>query len=165
MAATLLTSKLESRRVSWFTTPRECYNISLMTRGLFGFLEIHLAPLDAKNMFVGEERHQILRGSKTLFCPTLGQAGVMSPEESCFGKVLGLWTRLCEYKGESSLGIAMPTSIKAMDPFLRIRKKIGSMVNLDSTRQTALAVTGSGEEEAQASRRGLLYRKGRERVL
>lgn len=36
-------------------------------------------------------------------------------------------------------------------PFLRIRKKISPMVNLDATRQTALTITGSGDEEEAPS--------------
>lgn len=40
--------------------------------------------------------------------------------------------------------------IKAIDPFLQNRKKIDPLVNLDATRQTVLAITDSGKEEASA---------------
>lgn len=46
-----------------------------------------------------------------------------------------------------NLEIPVPVSIKAEDPFMWIRKKIGPMVNLEATRQTVLAITDSGEEE------------------
>lgn len=42
----------------------------------------------------------------------------------------------------------MPARIKDKDPFLGMRKKVGLMVNLEATRQTATA-TSDSEEEAQ----------------
>lgn len=48
-------------------------------------------------------------------------------------------------KETSSLEPAMPIPIKARDPFLRIRKKIGPMLNLEVRRQTVLTIA---EEEA-----------------
>lgn len=47
----------------------------------------------------------------------------------------------------------MSTPIKPRDPFRKKQKKIGSIVNLEATRQTALAITSSGEEEAPTSRK------------
>lgn len=49
-------------------------------------------------------------------------------------------------KEGSLLEIAKPTLIKGMDIFLRIRKKIKPMVNLEATKQTVLTITSSGEE-------------------
>lgn len=47
---------------------------------------------------------------------------------------------------EISLEISQPVQIKAIDPFLRIRKKISPMVNLEAMKQTELTITGDDEE-------------------
>lgn len=67
---------------------------------------------------------------------------------------------------ESSLEIAKPTSIKSSDPFMRIWKKIGPMLNLEAIRQTALAITSSGEEEeALTPRKRAPSQKGKEKGI
>lgn len=58
-----------------------------------------------------------------------------------------------------NLVIAKPTPIRDIDPFLGIQRKIASMVNLEVTRQIALAITDSGEEEALAPRKRTSFHK------
>lgn len=64
-------------------------------------------------------------------------------------------------KEESSLEIINPTPIKGNDPFLRIRKKIGSVVSLEVPNQTKLAVTGNSEEVAPALKKRAQFQKGK----
>lgn len=68
-----------------------------------------------------------------------------------------------EDQEESSLKIAEPTPIKAMNFFLRIRKKIRTIVSLEAAKKTALTIASSGG--ALAPIRGLPPGKGRERAL
>lgn len=57
----------------------------------------------------------------------------------------------------------MPPLIRARDTFLRIRKKIGLIMNLDATRQTPLAIPNSGKEDALTSTKKTPSQKGNEK--
>lgn len=71
----------------------------------------------------------------------------MSPRESYFDKSVCLDGFMGD-KEESSLEIAEPIPIKARDPILRTRKKIGPTVSLETVKQTALTIADYNEEEA-----------------
>lgn len=52
------------------------------------------------------------------------------------------------YKGDPSLKIVEPIPIKAMGPFLRIKKKIDPLMNLGETKQTTLRSPSPQEEDS-----------------
>lgn len=95
------------------------------------------SALVTENMFMGARRHQNLAKMERLFYSRLGWALDMFVGD----------------KEDSSLEIVMLVPIKARDHFPQIQKKTGPMMNLEATRTTAVAITGSEEEE-------LAFRKG-----
>lgn len=90
----------------------------------------------------------------------LGRAWVMSLGGILFClKCVGTLDKFVGDNEESSLEVAVPASIKARDPFLQIQKRMGPMVNLEAIRQSALAITNSGEEEGPTLRKRAPSRK------
>lgn len=89
-----------------------------------------------------------------MFCPRLGHATDISLEGVLFlhNSVVAL-DIFVEDKKESSLEIAVPNTLWGSHPFLRIQKNLGLIGNLDATRQTALAITGSVEAKTPTSRK------------
>lgn len=53
-------------------------------------------------------------------------------------------------KEETSLDIAVLVLIKAIDPFLNMRKKIDPLVNIEAMKQTTLTIV-SGDERSPSS--------------
>lgn len=86
------------------------------------------------------EIHIVLRRYSA---PRLGRDGVMSLGVVLFYmKCVRVLDRFVLNKEESSLELPMPILIKGRDPFLRISKKIGPTVSLETGRQTTLVING-----------------------
>lgn len=85
----------------------------------------------------------------------LRRAGIMSHEGILsWQKCVGALDVFLREKDEFSTETVEFTLVKARDPFLWIWKKIDPMVNLEVTKQTVLAITDGGVEEASAPRMG-----------
>lgn len=63
---------------------------------------------------------------------------------------VGFLDEFVAIKKGTSLKIAESILIKARDPFLKIRKKIDSMVNIEAMKQTTLTIIGGEYEEPSA---------------
>lgn len=90
--------------------------------------------LVVENLFVSDERMQILTGAETLFCSGLRRKGLMSPGGILFlAECVGVLDRFLSDKEEFT-----KTCQACFDqywrPFFRIRKKIGPMVNIEAER-------------------------------